>query len=201
MKPTAGWLIGVALTLAAVMPAFAQPTASVRVVGTIEAMDGPTLTVRARQGEVKVTLVGDVRVFGIERRTLADIKPGLFVGVGGVPMPDGSQKAVRVQIFAPGERPNPGFRPWEGAPQGTMTNADVDTSVASASGRNLLLKYGDSEKKIVVATDAQITASVHGDKSELKPGAAIAIARAVKKPDGTLEASRINVGRNGVVPQ
>jgi hypothetical protein len=201
MKSIAGWVAGVVLAMAIAMPGLAQPPTTVRVVGTIEAIDGPMLTVKSRQGEVKINVTSDVTVFGVEKRNMADIKPGLFVGVGGVPMSDGSQKAIRVQIFAPGEKPNPGFRPWEGAPQGTMTNADVDSSVASASGRELLLKYKDGEKKIVVAPDAQITATIHGDKSELKPGAAIAIARAVKKPDGTLEAARINVGRGGVVPQ
>ena len=140
-------------------------------------------------------------MFGVERRTVADIKPGQFLGVGAIPLPDGSQKAVRVQIFPPGENPNPGFRTWEGAPQGTMTNASVETSVAGVDGQVLTLKYKDGEKKIIVASDAQIVGTVHGDKSELKPGVAVSIARAIKKPDGTLEAVRINVGRDGVTPQ
>jgi hypothetical protein len=172
-----------------------------RVVGMIETVEGSTLVIRTRQGEVKVTIGSDVRVFGVERRSVADIKPGLYLGVGAVPLPDGSQKAVRVQIFPPGESPNPGFRTWEGAPQGTMTNANVETSVAGVDGQVLTLKYKDGEKKIVVASDAQIVGTVRGDKSELKPGAAVLIARATKKPDGTLEAARINVGRDGVTPQ
>jgi hypothetical protein len=45
-----------------------------------------------------------------------------------------------------------------------------------------------------------IRAYVVGDKSELKPGAQIAIVRAMKKPDGSFEANRVNVGRDGVVP-
>jgi hypothetical protein len=40
-----------------------------------------------------------------------------------------------------------------------------------------------------------------GNASELKPGAAITVVAATKKPDGTFEAARINVGRDGVVPQ
>ena len=46
-----------------------------------------------------------------------------------------------------------------------------------------------------------IRAYVAGSRSELKPGANIAIFGAVKKPDGSLEAARVNVGRDGVVPQ
>ena len=40
-----------------------------------------------------------------------------------------------------------------------------------------------------------------GERSELKPGAHVTATNAVKKPDGTLEAARINVGRDGLVPQ
>ena len=40
-----------------------------------------------------------------------------------------------------------------------------------------------------------------GGKSDLKAGAPFTVLAATKKPDGTLEANRINVGRDGVVPQ
>jgi len=174
---------------------------TVRVVGTIEAVEGSTLVVKTRQGELKVNIASDVAVFGVERRTVSDIKLGQFLGVGAIPQPDGTQKAIRVQIFPAGESPNPGFRPWEGAPQGTMTNATVETSVVGVQGQELILKYKDGEKKIIVTPEAQIVGTVRGDKSELKPGAAISIARATKKPDGTLEANRISVGRDGIVPR
>jgi hypothetical protein len=140
-------------------------------------------------------------VFGVVKRTLADIKPGQFLGVGAMPQPDGKQKAVRINIFPTGQSPNPGFRLWAGAPQGTMTNGTVDTSVAGVEGHMLSLKYKDGEKKIIVTPQTQIVASVPGDRTELKLGAAIVIVRAEKKPDGTLEAARVNVGRDGVVPE
>jgi hypothetical protein len=41
---------------------------------------------------------------------------------------------------------------------------------------------------------------VVGDKRELKSGANIAIGGAVKKPDGSLETNRVNVGRGDIVP-
>jgi hypothetical protein len=199
-KTIVATLAGIVLAAAlAISTGRAQQTQ--RVVGTIDTVEGSNLVIKTRQGEVKVTIASDVKVFGVERRSVADIKPGLYLGVGAVPLPDGSQKAVRVQIFPPGESPNPGFRIWEGAPQGTMTNANVETSVAGVDGQVLTLKYKDGEKKIVVASDAQIVGTIRGDKSELKPGAAVSIARATKKPDGTLEAARVNVGRNGVTPQ
>jgi hypothetical protein len=45
-----------------------------------------------------------------------------------------------------------------------------------------------------------IRAYVIGSKDELKPGANVSTF-AIKKPDGTFETGRINVGRDGVVPQ
>ena len=39
------------------------------------------------------------------------------------------------------------------------------------------------------------------EKKGLKVGAAFTVTAATKKPDGTMEAARINVGRDGVVPQ
>ena len=67
-------------------------------------------------------------------------------------------------------------------------------------GQNILVKYKDGEKKVVVPPDTPIVTFVAGDKSELKPGARIIIFGAVKQDDGTLEANRVNVGRDGITP-
>jgi len=64
----------------------------------------------------------------------------------------------------------------------------------------LSVKYKDGEKKIIITPDTVIRAYVVGDRSELKPGAQVATF-ANKKADGSFETSRINVGRDGVVPQ
>ena len=172
-----------------------------RVMGTIAGVDGKTLAVKTKDGEVKVNVTDNVAVFGVTKATLADIKPGAFVGVGAMPQPDGSQKAIRVMIFAEVQRgTGEGHRPWV-QPGSTMTNATVDTTVSGVDGQMLTVKYKGGEKKIVVPSGLSIQAYVVGDKSELKPGAHILIVSAAKKPDGTLEAARVNVGRDGVVPQ
>jgi hypothetical protein len=190
------------ITALVVSSAQAQPQ-TVAVSGTISGVDGSVIVVKQRDGsEAKVTLPDNVAVSGVVKKSITDIKPGDFLGVGAIPQPDGSQRAVRVSIFAEAQRgTNEGHYPWTGAPQGTMTNATVGTSVTSVDGQVLMMKYKDGEKKIVVTPETQITTNVPGDKSELKPGANIRIAAATKKPDGSFEASRISVGRDGVVPQ
>jgi hypothetical protein len=182
--------------------AFAQQPQPQRVRGTIDSVNGSTLVIKQGEGpEVTVKLTDNAQVFGVVPATLADVKPGAFIGVGAMPQPDGSQKAIQVMIFAESQRgTGEGFRPWD-RPGSTMTNATVDTTVGSVDGQVVMVKYKDGEKKIIIGPDAVIRAYVVGDRSELKPGANIAIVRADKQPDGTLETSRINVGRNGVVPQ
>ena len=187
-------------TVFAVTMASAQQPPVVPVIGQIQGVDANLLVVKTQAGEQKVTLANNVAVWGLEKATVADVGRGAFIGVGATPQADGSQKAIRVIIFAEPMRGNgEGHRPWT-RPNTTMTNATVDTTVSGVDGQNIMVKYKDGEKKIVIGPDAVIMAYVVGEKSELKPGANIAINAATKKPDGTLEANRINVGRGDVVP-
>ncbi len=194
-------LAGIAVIAAfAAVPALAQQSQRVR--GTIESADAGSITVKPPDGpDVTVKLADNVQVFGVVPATLADVKAGNYVGVGAMPQPDGTQKAIQVMIFAETQRgTGEGFRPWD-RPGSTMTNGTVDTTVAGVSGQTLTVKYKDGEQKITIGPDATIRAYVIGDTSELKPGAHIAIVRADKAADGTLSTARVNVGRNGVVPQ
>ncbi len=179
---------------------WAQDTMRVR--GTIEKVDGQTLVIKSRDGaELKVGLADNVTVLGIAKASLADIKPGTFVGVTAMPQPDGGQKAVEVHIFPEAMRgTGEGHYAWDLRPQSTMTNANVEQMVTGVDGQTLTMKYKDGEKKIIVSPDTPVVTYVPGDKSELKPGAKIFIAAAKKMPDGTLQAARVNVGKDGLTP-
>jgi len=195
-----------ALVLALVaVPALAQPFAPqvMRITGTIEAVDADSITVRALEGggTHKVFLTPDVRVFDVSSTTLAEVKPGAFIGVGATPNPDGSQRAIRVTVFAESQRGlGEGFRPWDRAPHGTMTNATVAETVKGVDGPVVTVKYAGGEKRIVIPPDARILAYAPGTRAELKVGAHVALLRAKVKLDGTWEADRVNVGRGGVIP-
>jgi hypothetical protein len=202
-RQAVGILLGAACAAAVVSAAWAQQ--NIRVRGTIERVDGPTFVVKAGEaGDMKVNLADKVGIFGVVKATLADIKPGAFIGVGATPQPDGSQRAIQVTIFADSQRgTGEGHRPWD-RPNTTMTNATVETTAGAVEGQTLTVKYKAGERtgeqKIVVPPDATIRAYVVSDRSELKPGANIVIMNATKKPDGTIEATRINVGRDGMAP-
>jgi len=182
--------------------ASAQQPQTVRIRGTIEAVDGPTLMIKSRDGtDMKVRMTDNVAVFAVVKTELSEIKPGSYIGVSALPEPDGTQKALAVHIFPEAQRgAAEGFRPWDLRPNSTMTNATVAETVKGTDGQNILVKYKDGEKKVVVPPETPIVTFVAGDKSEVKPGAKIIIFGAVKKDDGTLEANRVNVGRDGITP-
>jgi hypothetical protein len=178
-----------------------QPPTPSRVRGTVEAVDGDMLAVKSRGGEdLKLHMAGDMRVAGITKIALADIKVGSFIGTTTVPGPDGSQKAVEVHVFPENMRgTGEGSRPWDLRPNSTMTNATVAESVAGNDGHALTVKYKGGEKKVVVSPETPVVTYVPADKSELKAGAKV-VAFVKKLPDGSLEANRVSVGLNGLTP-
>ena len=182
--------------------AWAQQPPTVRIRGTIESVDGANLMIKSREGtDMKVRMTDNVAVFGVAKTELSDIKEGSYIGVTAMPEPDGTQKAVAVHIFPENQRgAAEGFRPWDQRAGSTMTNATVAETVKGTDGQNILVKYKDGEKKVVVPPGTPIVTFVAGDKSELKPGAKVIIFSATKKDDGTLEAARVNVGRDGITP-
>ena len=187
------------------VPVLAQPFApeTMRITGTVEAADANSITVRALEGggTHKVYLTPGAKVFGVSNTTLAEIKPGAFIGVGATPNADGSQRAIRVTVFAESQRGlGEGFRPWDRTPHGTMTNATVAETVGGVDGPVVTVKYAGGEKRIVIPPDARILAYAPGTRGELKVGAQVAILRAKRMLDGTWEADRITVGRGGAIP-
>ena len=182
--------------------ASAQQAPPTRIRGTIESVDGNTLGIKTREGtDVKVNMTDNVAVFAVVKTELSQIKEGSYIGVSAMPQPDGTQKAFAVHIFPENQRgAAEGFRPWDARANSTMTNATVAETVKGTDGQNIMVKYKDGEKKVVVPPETPIVTFVASDKSEVKPGAKIIIFGAVKKDDGTLEANRVNVGRDGMTP-
>jgi hypothetical protein len=196
------FFIAASLAIALSSATSAQQPQTVRIRGTIEAVDGPVLSIKSREGsDLKVRVTDNVAVFGVAKTELSEIKEGSYIGVTAMPEPDGVQKAIAVHIFPENQRgAAEGFRPWDLRANSTMTNATVAETVKGTDGQNILVKYKDGEKKVLVPPGTPIVTFVAGDKSELKPGAKVIIFGATKKEDGALEANRVNVGRDGITP-
>jgi hypothetical protein len=193
--------ITLALTFAA-LPAFAQQPQTLRIRGTIEKVDGQDLVIKSRDGsDLNVKLAENARVLALVKASISDIKAGSYIGVTAMPEADGVQRAIAIHIFPEAMRgTGEGHRPWDLRPNSTMTNAAVESAVASAEGEVVMVKYKDGEKKVIIPADTPIVAYAPGDKAEIKPGAKIIIMGAQKQPDGSLLAPAINVGRDGLTP-
>jgi Domain of unknown function (DUF5666) len=172
----------------------------VRVRATITSIDGGVLTVKTRDGaEMKLKLADNAPVNEIVKASLADVKTGSYIAVTGMPQPDGSQKALAVYIFPEAQRGlAEGYRPWDFAPNSTMTNATVDTQIGANDGQTLTVKYKDGEQKVLVTPATEITVATRKSAADLKPGQKISVFAAKKQPDGTLEAPNISFGDYGV---
>ena len=82
--------------------AFAQNAASDVARATIESVapDGASLDVRTRSGEErKMRLADKTAVILVVPASLADVKPGVFIGVAALPGEGDELKAMEVHIF------------------------------------------------------------------------------------------------------
>lgn len=183
---------------------WAQQAPPVRVRGEITKVEGNTLSVKSRSGEnLTVKLAEPLRVSAMVKSSLADIKEGTFIGVSAMPQPDGSQKAYGIHIFLESQKGVVAdrFSEWDGRPGSTMTNANVATTVSGKDGQELLVKYKDGEKKVLVPDGIPIAKYVAGSAEDLKVGKKIFIGGAAKQADGSLLAPNVAVGRDIDPPQ
>jgi len=201
-------LTATALVMACAVSAVHAQQQAQRLAGTIERVEGSTVFAKGRDGgAVTLKLPDNVVVTAVFKATVADIKPGAYIGSGAVPQADGSQKAVEVHIFAESMRgQGDGHRPgWYGAPNGTMTNGAVEptgtVSTVGAGGEpSFVVKYKEGDKRIVVPANAHIVRYEAGSKDDLKAGVPFSIQAAAKQADGTFTTPRINVGKDGGAP-
>ncbi|MFL6693717.1 MAG: hypothetical protein ACJ8GO_12225 [Ramlibacter sp.] len=185
--------------IAAAQSTPAQPP--VRVRGTIESVGADKLVVKDRSGE-RVTLALPANVTVTEMYPLGRdaVKSGSFVGVGAMPQPDGSQKAIAVLVFPEAMRgTGEGHRPFDFLPQSTMTNATVTgEATPSADGQRMKLAYPGGDQTIVVPPDAPIVSLRPGSRGLLVPGAGVSVTAQLVGDQPT--AMRVTAGRNGFSP-
>jgi len=187
--------IGFALVSSA---AIAAPPPRTR--GTIDTVNGDTLTVTMRNGQkAEVKLNADTKVASATKSSFGDIKPDSYIGTAAAPQPDGKLKALEVTVFDPRMRGvGDGHYPWDLGSNSTMTNGAVG-ALTGTNGRTLDVKYQGGDKEITVPEDAPIVLLTPADRSIIKAGEHTVVF-AEKGSDGTLTARNIIVGLNGTVP-
>jgi hypothetical protein len=172
-----------------------------RIRGTVEKLEGLDLTVKSRDGgDMKIVLAPNYAVAALVKKSVADIKTGDYVASTGVKGGDGKLHAIEVRIFPEALRGvGEGQYPWDLKPDSTMTNATVAGLASAGAGQTLKVSYKGSESEYVVDPDCPVFGYAQADASLLKPGAAVFVV-ALKKPDGSLNASRITAEKDGIKP-
>lgn len=189
-----------AIVLVSATAATAQTTPT-RLRGTISAIDGNSVTILTREGSpVQVKLADNWAVALVVPLTMADIKPGSFVGVASVGA-DARRTALEVLVFPDAMKgSNEGHYPWDLQPESMMTNATVSTVAGAGDERSLKLEYkGGGTQTIEVKPGTPIVTFLPGERADAKVGAKVFVG-AAKAADGTLSAGRLNVGKDGLTP-
>lgn len=175
----------------------AQTTQRIR--GTITALDGNTLSVKSRDGrDLKVELTEKTGVATAKSMTLADLKPGDYVGSTTRKRADGVLVAVEVHSVPRGV--GEGHRPWDLEPETMMTNATIVSAVQAAGGQDLTLEYKGGSQKILVPPGTPIVTTVAADRSFLKPGEYVFFSASVAADGSMTVPGRIQVSKDGVKP-
>jgi hypothetical protein len=176
----------------------AQAQTSMRVRGTITAVEGDVLSVKSRDGkELKLHMTDKTTVAAAKALTLSDLKKGDYVGATTRKSPDGALVAREVHTIARTVRE--GHGPWDLEPGAMMTNANVATVVKADKGYELTLEYKDGSQKIIVPPGTPIVTTVPADRSFLKPGEYVFAPTSVDA-EGKMTVLRIQVSRDGVRP-
>jgi len=171
--------------------------APTRVRGTITSLDGDVLSVKSRDGkDLKIQLASDAQVAIAKKATMADFKPGSYVGVTSQKGPDGRLVARRIHALGPQVPQMHGA--WDSMPDSMMTNANLENSAQVTGGNELTLKYKDGEPKILVTPQTEFFTFAPGSRADLKPGETIFTG--ARNEGGKLIAQRVAVSKDGVNP-
>jgi hypothetical protein len=190
-------------TPSAATPSTATPAsapAPTRVRGTLDKVDAQEIVVSTRSGDkVTLKLADNASVRWIEPIKISAIKPGSFIGTAAVTQPDGTLKALEIQVFPESMRGvGEGHRPWDLGANSSMTNGTVGDLKVS-KGRMLTLTYKGGEQKVFVPEKAPIITYAPATKAALTKGAHV-IVTASQGADGTMTAMNVGVGKNGLTP-
>lgn len=192
-----------ALTLAAVLlaPTLVQAQQSVRLRGTVDAVDGPTITMTMTTGETAVaTMNEDYSVLVYRAIDVTDLGPGDFLSIPSIPGAEGAKIALSINVFPEAMRgTGEGERPWDMREGSQMTNATIGTVEAASDSNILNVTYEDVSEQVVVPDGTPITRFGPEEGRVLEAGDS-AIIFATIEDDGTVAGSFAGVSADGTLP-
>jgi hypothetical protein len=179
----------------------AENAAPTRIRGDIVSHTADTLMIHRRTGDTVTLHLGpNIPIAAVRKMTLADIKPGSFIGTAAKTDARGKLIAQEVVVFPESARgTGEGHYAWDLGPKSSMTNANVDAMLKSTSGSDLHLSYKGGTTTVTVPPNVPIVTFVPATADDLIVGKKI-FAIAVVDPMNHYIAQRIVVERDGVVP-
>ena len=192
-----------ALVLPLALGCAAATADPVRVRGSVVSLDGAKLVVRSKDGkDVPISLKDNYAALAAVKSSVADIKPGTFIGTATVTRPDSSMRSVEVVVFAESLRGTAeGHYPWDLGANSMMTNGSIGNAVQGVDAR--ADRDGSPtravKKKIDIPKNVPVVELEPGNKSEITPGA-IVFVPTDKQADGTLVGCAVVYGKDGAIP-
>jgi len=199
-KGLGGLVLAGVMTIGLAAGAAAQVQPPIR--GDITKVQGDEVTIKSPDGkDYQLTLAPDVRVQAVVPMKVEDIKPGDFLSITAEPVGGDKHhlKGLGIGIFPPGNKPNPGQRPWNKTPTSLMTNADVTAAVVKAGSGELTVAANGETYKLDMPPGTPVTANKPGSKDLIKVGASAFVGGPVEK-DGKIIAPTMNIGTQGARP-
>lgn len=185
-----------ALALLAGAQASAQTRMNIR--GVIKQVNGDVVVIAKNGGgDASVLVDGKTRIATTAKFSLADVKPGMKLGVTTV-VRGNDIVAIDVRPIPPAA-PD-GLSPYDLAPSSTMTNGVLEGSAEQAPAGNVItINYKTGKVKVLVPPGTPMSRAAPGTKADIKAGETIYVFATGGK-DGKLHAVRLQVSKNGVKP-
>ena len=195
--------VGAALFIASCTPLAAQ-TSFVFLRGTISSIDGNTMVMNTRAGETVSVHLGLILVIGYNvRLTLAELDPGVGLGVTTVEGPGGVPVPIEVHVL---DNAGNYHAPWENElePTAMMTNGIVTEAANVGDGRQITIHYGPrnagADWTLVVPAEIPVLYTRNdGDRALLVPGAYVFVAATPTGP-GTYRTNYVQAEKDGIRP-
>ncbi|HVJ51396.1 MAG TPA: hypothetical protein VM689_02995 [Aliidongia sp.] len=187
------------VALCAALPALAEDAPAAHIRGTVASIDGDKLTIAGRDGKnITVTLAADVKITGIVKSDLDQVKTGTFIGTAETETGPDQGRSLEVVVFPEAARGmGEGHYPWDLQPKSLMTNGTVGKVAEGSSGRELEVAFHGYTRHITVPPNTPIVTFADAGKADLKTGAAVFFT-APKEPGDAV--TRVVVGKDGATP-
>jgi hypothetical protein len=164
--------------------------------GKVKSATPARLTIVSQGMTDTVNLTPKTVIMVARKGTVADIKPGSFIGTTNVPSGDGQGKSTEVHIFPPGVTMGEGDRPMGPAPTSgaasRMTNGTVSSAGPATDGSRMTngavgavsggggrlemdVAYRGGKRHIVVSPNTPVQVMSLASPKQLKEGAAVVV--------------------------